>query len=60
MSKLMKALVFGCAALIVMAVPVFAGDHIATVAAPEPTTIMMLVGGIGSVVGLRYYKLRKR
>jgi len=61
MSKIMKALAFVVAAIIVMAVPAFAG--IAPAPVPEPTSIMLLVGGIGgigAVAGLRYYKLRKR
>jgi PEP-CTERM motif len=59
MSKLMKALVFAGAAIVVSAVPVFAGTPTVT-AVPEPSTIMMLAGGLGSVVGLRYYLLRKK
>jgi len=56
----MKALVFAGAAVIVMAIPVFAGEEHVVTRAPEPTTIMMLVGGIGAVAGLRYYKFRKK
>jgi len=54
----MKALVFAGAAVIVMAVPVFAQGQ--TVNVPEPGTIGMIVSGLGAVAGLRYYILRKK
>jgi predicted transporter len=60
MSKIMKGLLFVCAAVIVLAVPAFAGQNVVVRSVPEPTTIMMLVGGIGSIAGLRYYKLRNK
>jgi PEP-CTERM motif len=59
MSKVMKALVLAGAAAIVLAIPVFAGGP-PTIAAPEPSSIMMLVGGLGAVAGLRYYVIRKK
>jgi peptidoglycan/LPS O-acetylase OafA/YrhL len=58
MSKVMKAIALVGAAAIVLAVPTFAGGPPITV--PEPTSIMMLAGGIGAVAGLRYYILRKK
>ena len=58
MSKLMKPLMIAGAAIVVSAIPVFAGAP--TVAVPEPTSIMMLAGGIGAVAGLRFYLLRKK
>jgi hypothetical protein len=58
MSKLMKALIFAGAAVIVLATPAFAGVIVVTV--PEPSGFLMLAGGIGAVAGLRYYILRKR
>ena len=60
MSKIIKALVFACAAVIVLAVPAFAGANFPVVTVPEPTSILMIAGGIGAVAGLRYYRLRKR
>jgi len=59
MSKVLKAFAFVCAVVIVAAAPAFAGEGIVTAAVPEPSSIMMLVGGIGAIAGLRYYKLRK-
>jgi PEP-CTERM motif len=59
MSKVIKALAFLGAAAVVLAVPVFAGGPPPS-RVPEPSTIMMLAGGLGSVAGLRYYLLRKK
>jgi peptidoglycan/LPS O-acetylase OafA/YrhL len=56
MSKLVKALIFAGAAAIVLATPAFAGG---SVPVPEPNGFLMLVGGIGAIAGLRYYRRRK-
>jgi predicted transporter len=60
MSKIMKGLLVVCGAVIVCALPAFAGNPIPPRNMPEPGTIAMLVSGLGAVAGLRYYKLRKR
>jgi PEP-CTERM motif len=63
MQKTIKVLAFAGAALIVLAMPVFAqngGGIFNAVAVPEPSSIMMLVSGLGAVAGLRYYKLRRK
>jgi hypothetical protein len=57
MSKLMKAVVFAGAAVIVLATPAFAA---VTVTVPEPSGFLMLAGGLGAVAGLRFYIMRKR
>jgi hypothetical protein len=58
MLKIAKALAFAGVAVIVLAGPAFA-SHTLVTAVPEPTSILLLAGGIGAIAGLRYYRLRK-
>jgi hypothetical protein len=44
--------------IVASAAPALAGVF-PPVPAPEPTSIALLVGGLGSVIGLRYYLRRK-
>lgn len=60
MSKIMKGLLVVCGAVLVFALPALAGQPIPPRNMPEPSTIAMLLGGLGTVAGFRYYKLRKR
>jgi len=41
-------------------VPVFAGVVPTPTAAPEPATVGLIGAGIAAVLGIRYYKSRKR
>ncbi len=42
-----------------LCVPVFAGTAVGAVA-PEPATMGLIAAGLGAVVGVRYYRSRKR
>lgn len=43
-----------------MCLPVFAGVVVNPTTAPEPATIGLIGAGLAAVVGIRYYRGRKR
>lgn len=53
----LSAVLWGCAVLMAAAVPAFAGDVSAT---PEPSTFLLIGGGLATVFGLRQYRKRKQ
>ena len=53
MKNVAKLMLLGLAALAVTAVPTYAG---ATIATPEPTSILLLASGIGSVMLIRRFR----
>ena len=52
----LSAVIWGCVFLMAAAVPAFAGDISAT---PEPSTFLLIGGGLAMVFGIRQYRKRK-
>jgi Flp pilus assembly protein TadB len=57
LKKKFLAVIWGCACLIAAAVPALAGT---TSVAPEPSTFLLIGGGLAMVFGIRQYRKRKQ
>lgn len=53
----LSAVLWGCVFVMAAAVPVFAGDISKS---PEPSTFLLIGGGLAAVFGFRAYRKRKQ